>query len=236
MQLAVRSTAAWTGTWCWRLWPGMVAAWPSRGLRCARSCPLPPRQGSRGSQLHGAPCSELLQALRTNPDALEFVPEHLKARPSCSVDLQLPPRPSRCYLRLCQSDRNFVVIALARDGAALRFAAAQLRDDRELVLSAVQQNPAAMAFAGDLCAKEAWWISRISPLQVRLWQRIGTSCYRWCGFMAKLWSTRHSSKLTRHVGSEPLQGSSTLEAAVLDCESSRLERNLQLACTRYGRP
>ncbi|OLQ07812.1 von Willebrand factor A domain-containing protein 8 [Symbiodinium microadriaticum] len=64
------------------------------------------------------------QAVRANPDALEFVPEHLKA------------------------DRDFVAIALANDGRALRFASAQLRDDRELVLSSVQQNSAAMAFAG----------------------------------------------------------------------------------------
>ena len=39
-------------------------------------------------------------------------------------------------------------IALASDGRALRFASVELRDDGELVLLSVHQNPAAMEFAG----------------------------------------------------------------------------------------
>jgi hypothetical protein len=48
------------------------------------------------------------------------------------------------YVNCC---KKFVMIAVKCDGRVLKFASNELRDDEEVVLAAIQQNPAAITFA-----------------------------------------------------------------------------------------
>ena len=51
-----------------------------------------------------------------------------------------------------KSDREIVLAAMAQDGWALEFAAAELKGDREFVLAAVAQSGEALAYvAADRC-------------------------------------------------------------------------------------
>jgi cell division protein ZapA (FtsZ GTPase activity inhibitor)/lambda repressor-like predicted transcriptional regulator len=48
-----------------------------------------------------------------------------------------------------QGDRKFVLAAVQKDGAALRFASEELKGDREIVLAAVHKHGAALRFASE---------------------------------------------------------------------------------------